>query len=83
LVKGQVREVAYLLNIPEVIVNKAPTAGLWPGQTDEADMGFSYIDLDNYLLNGKLENSVTATKIEDMKCISQHKRRLPLTPPGI
>jgi len=49
LYKTQVREIAQHLQIPEVILHKAPTAGLWEGQTDEQELGFSYEDADNVM----------------------------------
>lgn len=49
LYKTQVRQLARYLKIPDKIVNKAPTAGLWPGQTDEGEFGFSYIEADQIL----------------------------------
>jgi NAD+ synthase len=76
LVKSQVRELADFLGIPKVIIDKAPSAGLWPGQTDEADMGFSYDELDRYLLTGQVSDEVK-NKIESMKAHNQHKRSLP------
>lgn len=42
LYKTQVYSLAKYLNIPQDIINQAPTAGLWTGQTDEKDFGFSY-----------------------------------------
>src|SRR5437763_13927371 len=42
LYKTQVREMAVHLGIPPEIVEKTPTAGLWPGQTDEGELGISY-----------------------------------------
>ncbi len=49
LYKTEVWELARALNIPEQIITKAPTAGLWPGQTDEAELGLSYQQLDKIL----------------------------------
>ncbi len=49
LYKTQVWQLARALGVPEVIVNKAPSADLWQGQTDEAELGFSYIDVDQLL----------------------------------
>jgi len=50
LLKGEVRELARELDIPEKIIQKVPTAGLWPGQTDENEMGISYAELDKIIL---------------------------------
>ena len=49
LYKSQVRQVAVDLGVPERIIAKPPSADLWPGQTDEADVGFSYAELDRLL----------------------------------
>ena len=46
LLKGQVRELARFLGIPQPIINKPPSAGLWEGQTDEGELGLSYDELD-------------------------------------
>ncbi len=49
LFKSQVRQLAVDLGVPDVIVRKAPSADLWPGQTDETEGGFSYPVLDRIL----------------------------------
>lgn len=49
LYKTQVRTLAAHLGIPAAIRKKAPTAGLWPGQTDEGEIGLSYEELDSLL----------------------------------
>jgi NAD+ synthase len=46
LYKTQLRELAVLLGVPDVIVRKPPTADLWVGQTDEAELGFTYAQAD-------------------------------------
>ncbi len=46
LYKTQVRVLAEHLGVPEPIRRKAPTAGLWAGQTDEDEIGFPYRELD-------------------------------------
>ena len=77
LVKGQVRELAGFLAIPQEIIDKPPSAGLWPGQTDEGDLGLSYDELDRYLVTGEAPAEVRR-RIESMTAASNHKR---LTPP--
>jgi NAD+ synthase len=47
--KCQVRELARHLGVPAVVVDKPPSADLWPGQTDEGDLGFSYAEADAIL----------------------------------
>ena len=49
LYKSQVRQLAVALGVPDAIVRKAPSADLWPGQTDEHEGGFSYPVLDRLL----------------------------------
>ena len=49
LYKTQVRQMARALAIPEAIVQKAPSADLWAGQTDEGELGFTYPDVDQLL----------------------------------
>jgi len=49
LYKTQVWQLADALGIPDRIINKPPTADLWAGQTDEAELGFSYRDADRLL----------------------------------
>ena len=46
LYKSQLRELAVLLGVPDVIVRKPPTADLWVGQTDEQELGFTYAQAD-------------------------------------
>jgi NAD+ synthase len=49
LYKSQVRQIAAAIGVPESIIRKAPSADLWPGQTDEIEAGFSYPELDRLL----------------------------------
>jgi NAD+ synthase len=49
LTKTTVRELARHLGVPQPVIDKPPSAGLWSGQTDEGEMGFSYEELDAYL----------------------------------
>ncbi len=79
LVKMQVRELAEYLEIPRVIIDKPPSAGLWDGQTDEAELGLTYEELDNYLITGKAE-AKTKEKIESKVRQSMHKRCMPPIP---
>lgn len=80
LVKAQVFELAAHLGIPEKIIRKAPSAGLWEGQTDEQEMGFTYAALDRYILTGQAEPDVTA-RIGRARDLSEHKRSMaPVAP---
>jgi NAD+ synthase len=49
LYKSQVRQLAADIGVPDAIIRKAPSADLWPGQTDETEAGFSYPVLDRLL----------------------------------
>jgi NAD+ synthase len=49
LYKSQVRQLSEAIGVPEAIIRKAPSADLWPGQTDETEAGFSYPELDRLL----------------------------------
>jgi NAD+ synthase len=49
LYKSQVRQVAADIGVPQQIIHKAPSADLWPGQTDEGEVGFSYAAIDRIL----------------------------------
>lgn len=49
LYKTQVRELAAHLGVPGGILEKTPTAGLWPGQTDEGELGLTYAEADQIL----------------------------------
>jgi NAD+ synthase len=80
LVKKQVQELAVYLDIPQEIIQKPPSAGLWVGQTDEAEMGITYDELDRYLLIGHAAEEVKK-KIDARITASSHKRALPTVPP--
>src|SRR6188508_2585178 len=78
LVKSEVRALARELGVPEQVITKPPTAGLWVGQTDEAEMGFSYDALEDYLLKGpSAVPEAVALRIERLRSTSDHKRELP------
>ncbi len=79
LLKSEVREMARYLDIPENIITKPPSAGLWKDQTDEADMGISYEELDRTILNldlGKDPSSFSdkGARVNAMIGKSAHKR---------
>ncbi|MDD4079430.1 MAG: NAD+ synthase [Eubacteriales bacterium] len=76
LVKTQVWELARHLQLPERIIEKRPTAGLWPGQTDEDELGFSYRQLDEYILSGTTD-AAAVEKIERAIRRSRHKQEMP------
>ena len=49
LYKTQVRQLSKALGVPDSVINKAPSADLWQGQTDEDDLGFTYAEVDRLL----------------------------------
>ncbi len=49
LYKSQVRQLSVAIGVPDAVITKAPSADLWPGQTDEAEVGFSYAEVDRIL----------------------------------
>jgi NAD+ synthase len=63
LYKTQVRELAVYLGVPERIRTKLPTAGLWPGQTDEGELGLTYAEIDEILVRLVDERASTADVI--------------------
>lgn len=82
LLKTQVRRLAKELGIPKHIIAKPPTAGLWPGQTDEGEMGITYPELDDIL--ERIENNRKqifskdkVKRIKEMIKRSEHKRQGP------
>lgn len=92
LYKTNVWDLAKHLGVPEKIIKKAPSAGLWQGQTDEGEIGVSYQELDATLFLA-LEKRMTEEEIVEwgipkakvqkvlkMMNISRHKRE-PLPKP--
>ncbi|MBM7541761.1 NAD(+) synthase [Amphibacillus cookii] len=73
LTKGEVKEMAKYLGVPEQVITKKPSAGLWEGQTDENEMGTTYEMIDQFL---KGESIPIKDKeiIEAMHKRSAHKR---------
>lgn len=75
LYKTEVWQMSKLIGIPECIINKKPSANLWPGQTDEEEMDFLYSELDQYL-QGDAVDPLVEEKIVKMIKGSEHKRRM-------
>lgn len=72
----EVYEFLRFLGAPDNIITKAPSAGLFEGQTDENEMGISYAKIDEYLLSGKAEPADLEI-IERFHKRSGHKREMP------
>jgi len=80
LLKSQVRELARQLGVPEAIIAKPPSAGLWAGQTDEGEMGLTYEELDRTI--SAIERGDTRgcdeailERVKAMMAASRHKRQ--------
>ena len=94
LYKQQVRQLASHVGVPDELVEKPPTAGLWAGQTDEEELGIGYDELDAILalhVEGPLSVAATARELaevteEEVRRVRQmyersaHKRRVPQSP---
>jgi NAD+ synthase len=78
--KGEVREMARILGVPNEIITKAPSAGLWEGQTDESEMGTTYEMIDKYLKGEEIPEKDRQI-IEHLHKRSHHKRQLAIAPP--
>jgi NAD+ synthase len=89
LYKSQVRQLAVAMGVPTSIIRKAPSADLWPGQTDESEGGFSYPMLDRLLFwridkRRSIEemeaigcDRVTVERVDRMVAASEFKRQVP------
>ena len=79
--KTAVRSLARVLGVPEPVINKAPSAGLWEGQTDEEEIGVTYDELDRVLAtfadeeHGQAIDPTTKDRVSAMVAASEHKRR--------
>ncbi len=82
LLKGEVRELSVELDVPQEIIDRPPTGGLWEGQTDEREMGVSYDKIDEYLsslTSGRRKGleKREVDRIMDLMTRSNHKREKP------
>jgi NAD+ synthase len=83
LVKREVWDLARELGVPSRVIDKAPSAGLWLGQTDESEMGFTYAELESFIRDGASAVSPKiAGRIQHLVKVSEHKRALPPMPPS-
>ena len=89
LYKTQVRQLALALGVPDAILRKAPSADLWPGQTDETEAGFTYHELDRLLfwmidrrrsdeeLAALGFDPATIARVDRLVAASEFKRQVP------
>jgi len=80
LTVSEVYDCLKALNCPSSIIDKAPSAGLYPGQTDEQELGIKYSDVDKFIKNQPLDQEVKE-KIQKAKDKSAHKLKMPLVFP--
>ncbi len=73
LLKGEVKALAKQLGLPEIVYTKKPTAALWDGQTDEDELGYSYDEVDKFIVGKEISLEVKA-KIERQVKVTKHKR---------
>lgn len=73
LTVGEIYEFLRYLGCPQAVIDKAPSAGLFEGQTDEAEMGVTYAAIDRFLLTGQVEEKDRAV-IDRFHSRSEHKR---------
>lgn len=66
LYKTQVKQIAEHLDVPKQIIEKAPSAELWEGQTDEDELGMTYDEIDKQLVG--LEE--LSKRVKDVKCLT-------------
>jgi len=76
LYKTEVKKLAKYLGVPEKIIKKKPSAGLWEGQTDEEEIGIDYNALDSVLMGNKADKKLKKI-VEKMKKKTEHKRKMP------
>lgn len=81
LLKSEVRDLATELGVPAPIVEKPPSAGLWLGQTDEDEMGFTYAELEKHIVRGPDGVApALVMRIERLVRATEHKRTIAPTP---
>ena len=79
LTKTEVRLMARYLGVPDSIINKAPSAGLWAGQTDEDEMGVRYSEIDDYITTGG--KNITSEAFEVIKGKEMRNKHKLVMPP--
>lgn len=77
LTKSEVRALALELGVPKSIVAKPPSAGLWPGQTDEDEIGLTYDQIERAIQSASNDDQgeeTVANRVREMIVRSDHKR---------
>lgn len=73
ITKREVYILAKYLQVPDCIINKKPSAGLWEGQTDEDELGIKYEQIDEFILNGTSGDEKTDNLIKMKNERAMHK----------
>lgn len=73
LTKQEVYTLARYLEVPDSIIEKKPSAGLWEGQTDEDELGMTYAQIDRYIFDGTSGDKEADALIEKRIAFSAHK----------
>lgn len=73
LTATEVFEFLRFIGAPKCVIEKAPSAALFEGQTDEQEMGVTYAELDSYINGGSIPEDKKA-KVDRLHAISEHKR---------
>ena len=71
----EVRQLGHELGLPNFLIDKTPSDGL-SGQTDEDKLGFTYAQLDHYILTGQCQDPDIKAKIDRMHAMNMHKLQL-------
>lgn len=71
----EVRQLGHELGLPDFLIDKTPSDGL-SGQTDEDKLGFTYAQLDHYILTGQCQDPDIQAKIDSMHAMNMHKLQL-------
>ena len=78
--KSDVYELAQYYKIPQIVIERKPTASLKPKQTDEAELQLTYTNLDNFFKGLKSLSKLDLNRYKHLHHNSQHKRQLPHAP---
>ena len=82
--KTRVYALAEEVGVSDTIIKKVPSAGLWPGQSDEADIGFTYAEIDSALISLEANNWTASNAQQELILgkvqASMHKR---MNPPNL
>lgn len=73
LTKQEVRTLARYLQVPSSIIDKAPSAGLFEGQTDEDELGFTYDEIDQFILYKTTGDRQTDERLQSRIKMAEHK----------